>query len=42
MEYTRKDGSRVAVAMTLFVVRGSDGTPLGIGSIIRPSGVSAV
>ena len=34
-EYVQKDGGRMAVRVTLFLVRGADGTPLGIGSTIQ-------
>jgi two-component system CheB/CheR fusion protein len=36
-EYIKKDGSRIGVSLRLFLVRGSDGKPLGIGSIVRPA-----
>jgi PAS domain S-box-containing protein len=35
-EYVRKDGSRIPVALTLFLVRGSDEKPIGVGSILKP------
>lgn len=34
-EYIRKDGSRVPVAVTLFVVKGDDGKPDGVAAIVR-------
>jgi two-component system CheB/CheR fusion protein len=36
-EYIKKDGSRIAVSLRLFVVKGSDGNPIGIGSIVTPA-----
>jgi len=36
-EYTAKDGSHIGVSIRLFLVRGSDGKPIGIGSIVKPS-----
>jgi len=36
-EYLAKDGSRVGVSIRLFLVRGSGGKPIGIGSIVKPS-----
>jgi len=36
-EYVRKDGSRVGVTLTVFLVRGSEGKPMGVGSIIKRS-----
>jgi PAS domain S-box-containing protein len=34
-EYIRKDGSRVPVAVTLFLVKGDDGKPEGVAAIVR-------
>lgn len=34
-EFLRKDGSRVPVAVTLFMVKGDDGKPGGIAAIVR-------
>jgi len=34
-EYTRKDGTRVPILLTVFLVRGSDGEPIGVAAIIR-------
>lgn len=34
-EFIRKDGSRVAVAVTAFPVNGNDGNPIGLAGIIR-------
>jgi two-component system cell cycle sensor histidine kinase/response regulator CckA len=34
-EFIRKDGSRVSIALTAFVVKGPDGTPLGLAAIIK-------
>ncbi len=34
-EYVRKDGSRVAVLMATFAVKGKDGAPDGIGVVIK-------
>jgi PAS domain S-box-containing protein len=34
-EYVRKDGSRVPVAVTLFLVKGDDGKPDGVAAIVR-------
>jgi hypothetical protein len=34
-EYVAKDGSRIGVSMRLFLVRGADGKPIGIGSIVN-------
>jgi PAS domain S-box-containing protein len=34
-EAIRKDGSRVGVTLTTFAVRGNDGNPIGLASIIR-------
>jgi PAS domain S-box-containing protein len=34
-EYLRKDGSRVAVLMAAFAVKGKDGAPEGIGAVIK-------
>ncbi|HET9606141.1 MAG TPA: PAS domain S-box protein [Nitrospira sp.] len=36
-EYIAKDGSHIGVSIRLFLVRGSDGKPIGIGSIVKPS-----
>ena len=36
-EYIKKDGSRIGVSLRLFVVRGTDGKPIGIGSIVTPA-----
>jgi len=33
--YIRKDGSRVPVHQTVFLVRGIDGSPIGLGTIIK-------
>ena len=33
-EYIKKDGSRIGVSMRAFLVRGSDGKPIGTGSIV--------
>ncbi|HET7909593.1 MAG TPA: chemotaxis protein CheB [Nitrospira sp.] len=35
-EYIKKDGSRIRVSLRLFLVRGSDGAPIGVGSIVTP------
>ncbi len=35
MECVRKDGARAPVRMTLFLVRGPDGSPIGLGSTIQ-------
>ena len=34
-EYVRKDGTRVGVSATLFLVRGLEGKPIGLGSIVK-------
>ncbi|MFH1723067.1 MAG: PAS domain S-box protein [Elusimicrobiota bacterium] len=34
-EYIRKDGSRVPILLTTFVVKGSDGKPIGLAAIIK-------
>ncbi|HET6675440.1 MAG TPA: PAS domain S-box protein, partial [Nitrospiraceae bacterium] len=34
-EYVRQDGSRVPVAVTLFLVKGDDGKPDGVAAIVR-------
>lgn len=34
-EYVRKDGTPVGVRATIFLVRGSDENPIGLGSIIK-------
>jgi PAS domain S-box-containing protein len=34
-EYIRKDGTRVPVQLTTFVVKGGDGRPIGLAGIIR-------
>jgi PAS domain S-box-containing protein len=34
-EYIRKDGSRVPVALTVFMVKGEDGKPAGLAAIVR-------
>lgn len=34
-EYVRKDGTPVGVRATIFLVRGSDGNPIGLGCIIK-------
>ena len=34
-EYIRKDGSRVAISLTVFVVKGRDGQPSGLATIIK-------
>lgn len=34
-EYVRKDGSRVAVLMAAFAVKGKDGRPSGVGAVIK-------
>jgi len=34
-EYIRKDGSRVPILLTTFVVKGDDGKPIGITAIIK-------
>lgn len=34
-ECVRKDGARAPVRMTLFLVRGPDGSPIGMGSILK-------
>jgi PAS domain S-box-containing protein len=34
-EFLRKDGSRVPVAVTLFMVKGSDGKPGGVAAVVR-------
>ena len=34
-EYIRKNGSRVPVSLTTFVVKGTDGKPIGVAAIIR-------
>ena len=34
-EALRKDGARVAVATTTFAVKGNDGNPIGVASIVR-------
>jgi len=33
-EYIKKDGSRIGVSMRAFLVRGSDGKPIGTGNIV--------
>ena len=35
-EYIKKDGSRIRVSLRLFLVRSSDGKPIGVGSIVTP------
>lgn len=34
-EYIRKDGSRIPVLLTTFVVKGGDGKPIGLAAIIK-------
>jgi len=34
-EYIRKDGSRVPILLTTFVVKGADGKPIGVAAIIK-------
>ena len=34
-QYVRKDGSRVPVLLTLFLIKASDGEPLGLGAIVK-------
>jgi len=34
-EYIRKDGSRVPVSLTTFVVKGTDGKPIGVAAIVK-------
>jgi PAS domain S-box-containing protein len=34
-EYIRKDGSRVPILLTTFVVKGDDGKPIGLAAIIK-------
>ena len=34
-EYIRKDGSRVPISLTTFVVRGAEGEPVGVAAIIK-------
>jgi PAS domain S-box-containing protein len=34
-EYMRKDGSRVPILLTTFVVKGNDGQPIGVAAIIK-------
>lgn len=34
-EYMRKDGSNVPILLTVFVVKGSDGQPVGLAAIIK-------
>ena len=38
-EYIGKDGSRILVAVKLFLVQGSDETPIGMGSIVKPMSI---
>jgi two-component system CheB/CheR fusion protein len=37
-EYVRKDGTRVGVSATIFFVRGLEGKPIGLGSIVKQRG----
>jgi PAS domain S-box-containing protein len=37
-EYVRKDGTRVGVSATIFLVRGLAGKPIGLGSIVKQRG----
>lgn len=39
-DYVRKDGTSVEVRLTVFLVRGLEGKPIGLGSIIRRGGES--
>jgi len=34
-EYIGKDGSRIPILLTVFIVRGADGEPLGVAAIIK-------
>ena len=34
-QYVRKDGGRVPVLLTLFLIKASDGAPLGLGAIVK-------
>ena len=34
-QYVRKDGSRVPVLLTVFLIKASDGEPLGLGAIVK-------
>ena len=34
-KYVRKDGSRVPILLTVFIVRGTDGEPIGLAAIIK-------
>jgi len=36
-EYIKKDGSRIKADVSLFLVRGSDGKPVGIGNAVKPA-----
>ena len=38
-EYIKKDGSRSKVALSAFLVRGSDGKPVGVGNLVKPVAV---
>jgi two-component system CheB/CheR fusion protein len=37
-EYVRKDGTRVGVSATIFLVHGLEGKPIGLGSIVKQRG----